>query len=217
MQNQTRECAPETKAESANSQEIAGAFDDFMEAFDAFRQTNDERLAQLETRSGADLLTTQKMDRINAAIDSQKQSMDQLLLKSRRHSIDGGPGISLANHEHKKAFENYIRKGNETGLRQFEEKAMSYGSDPDGGYLVPEEMASEIGRRLNDISPIRAIATVQTVSSAIYKKPFAVTGPAVGWGRRNRCTAPNHITNVGRVAVSHHGIIRHACSNPHFA
>lgn len=74
-----------------------------------------------------------------------------------------------------------MRKGNENGLRRFEEKAMSRSSDPDGGYLVPDETASEIGRRLAAISPIRSVASVITVSSSMYKKPFAMTGPQTGW------------------------------------
>ena len=194
MQNHPRASAPEIKADTANSLEVAVAFDDFMEAFEAFRQTNDERLKQLESSSNTDVIVTQKMERINAAMDSQKHTIDQLLLKNRRHSIDGGPMVSAAHHEHKNAFENYIRNGNENGLRQYEEKAMSYGSDPDGGYLVPEEMATEIGRRLTEISPIRSIATVRTVSSSIYKKPFALSGPAVGWvaetGARTQTASP---------------------------
>ncbi len=194
MHNQPRASAPEIKADTGNSQEVAGAFDDFMEAFEAFRQTNDQRLSQLETHSGGDILVTQKMDRISAAMDSQKRNIDNLLLKSKRHSIDGGLIVSTAQLEHKNAFENYVRSGNETGLRQFEEKAMSIGSDPDGGYLVPDEIASEIGRRLTEISPIRAIASVRTVSTSVYKKPFALTGPAVGWvgetGARAQTASP---------------------------
>jgi HK97 family phage major capsid protein len=49
---------------------------------------------------------------------------------------------------------------------------MSIGSNPDGGYLVPAETESEIGRRLFSASPIRAIASIRQVSSAVYKKPF---------------------------------------------
>ena len=181
MQNNTQTRAPEIKAETANSLEVAGAFDEFMEAFEAFRQTNDERLEQLETRSGEDVITVQKMDRINTAIDKQKRTIDQLLLKAKRPSIDGGNFSTSAQMEHKQAFESYVRSGNENGLRQFEEKAMSYGSDPDGGYLVPEETSAQIGERLAQISPIRSIANVKTVSASIYKKPFALSGPAVGW------------------------------------
>ncbi|MCF6320994.1 MAG: phage major capsid protein [Rhizobiaceae bacterium] len=181
MQNTKRKRAPEIKAENGNSLEVANAFDEFMIAFEAFRQANDERLNQLESSPVADVIITQKMDRINSAMDKQKRTIDQLLLKSKRPSIDGGLITSADRHEHKAAFENYVRSGNENGLRQIEEKAMSFGSDPDGGYLVPDEIAMDIGKRLAAISPIRSIASVRTVSSSIYKKPFAVTGPAVGW------------------------------------
>ncbi|MCB1459268.1 MAG: phage major capsid protein, partial [Nitratireductor sp.] len=48
-------------------------------------------------------------------------------------------------------------------------------------YLVPDETATEIGRRLAAISPMRSISDVRMVSSSVYKKPFAVSGPATGW------------------------------------
>ncbi|HQF30612.1 MAG TPA: phage major capsid protein, partial [Hyphomicrobiales bacterium] len=72
-------------------------------------------------------------------------------------------------------------RGTDHGLRQLEEKALSVGSNPDGGYLVPEETEREIGRRLAALSPIRGIAAVRQVSGSVYKKPFSVEGPAVGW------------------------------------
>jgi HK97 family phage major capsid protein len=66
-------------------------------------------------------------------------------------------------------------------MRALDVKAMSAGSGADGGYLVPEEIEVEIGRRLSQISPIRGIASVRQVSSAVLKKPFSIGGPAVGW------------------------------------
>ena len=184
MKNSAGQNAPETKAiraGSANTGDVANAFDEFMHAFEAFKESNDERLNQLETGSRVDVLTTQKMDRINHSLDEQKNRMDGLMLKYQRPAIDGSRHISASQHEHKNAFGDYIRRGNENGLRQFEEKAMSYGTNADGGYLVPDETATEIGKRLAAISPIRSIASVRTISSALYKKPFAATGPAAGW------------------------------------
>jgi HK97 family phage major capsid protein len=67
------------------------------------------------------------------------------------------------------------------GLRALETKAMSVGSNPDGGYTVPVEIETMIGERLNAISPIRQIAGVREISGNVYKKPFMTTGPAVGW------------------------------------
>src|SRR5690606_31168815 len=60
-------------------------------------------------------------------------------------------------------------------------KALSVGSNPDGGYLVPPEIETEIGRRLTALSPVRAIAGVRTISGNVYKKPFMTAGPATGW------------------------------------
>lgn len=171
--------APETKA-AGDAQDVAVAFDDFMRSFEAFRQANDERLAQIETVVGEDVVTTEKMNRISAALDSQKQLLDQLVVKGKRPTPSGGNSL-LAVSEHKRAFEAYVRGGEVNGLKRFEAKAMSAGSDPDGGYLVPDETATEIGRRLAAISPMRSISDVRLVSSSVYKKPFAVSGPATGW------------------------------------
>ena len=46
---------------------------------------------------------------------------------------------------------------------------------------MPHETETQIGRLLSDISPIRSIASVRQVSTSVYKKPFTIEGPAVGW------------------------------------
>jgi HK97 family phage major capsid protein len=168
--------APETKTAG---EDVAVAFDEFMRSFEAFREANDERLSQLESAVGPDTVTVEKMNRIGAALDNQKRVLDQLVLKSRRPGL-AGPATAGPS-EHRQAFSAYMRGGEDAGLRRIEAKAMSIGSDPDGGYLVPEETAAEIGKRLVAISPIRAISGVRVVSGSVYKKPFALTGPATGW------------------------------------
>jgi predicted phage gp36 major capsid-like protein len=67
------EAAPERKAVGS---ELSEAFGDFMGAFEAFKDANDQRLAEIETRLGADIVTTEKVDRISRAIDEQKRSLD---------------------------------------------------------------------------------------------------------------------------------------------
>ena len=171
--------APETKM--ATGAEITEAFDEFMHAFESFKDANDERLAQIETRFSTDVITEEKMARINKAVDEQKRHLDGLILKSRRPSLANSVSHSPAQTEHKSGFDTYVRQGNEAGLRELEGKAMSVGSDPDGGYFVPEELSSEIGQRLSALSPIRSISSVRQVSASVFKKPFASSGPAVGW------------------------------------
>ncbi|MHB2265910.1 phage major capsid protein [Aliihoeflea sp. PC F10.4] len=167
----------ETKAVGAD---VADAFDEFMTTFGAFREANDGRLAQIEKRMSADVLSTDKVERLSNALDQQKRALDELTLKKARPHL-GGAGVTGVCLEHKHAFEAYVRGGEDRNLRSLELKAMNYGSGQDGGYLVPDEIEAAIGVRLRDLSPIRSIATVRQVSGAVLKKPFAVNGPAVGW------------------------------------
>lgn len=148
------------------------AMGDFLGAFEAFKEANDERLEQIEKRMTADVVTVEKVERINKALDD-------LTLKMKRPHL--GAGEKPQPTEHKKAFDAYVRKGETHGLFDLEAKAMSIGSNPDGGYLVPAETETEIGRLLSNASPMRAISDVRQVSAAVYKKPFAITGAASGW------------------------------------
>jgi HK97 family phage major capsid protein len=153
-----------------------------MRIFESFKEANDERLAQIERRASADALTEEKAARINDALDAKLRKLEELTLKSARPALDGVRLADAASgREHKAAFDSYIRRGETGGLRQLELKAMSIGSNPDGGYLVPPEIEQTIGKRLAAISPIRSIADVREVSAAVYKKPFMTAGPAVGW------------------------------------
>ena len=124
------------------------------------------------------MITEEKMARIDTALDEQKRALDALLVKRARPDLGRGAAQPSAVRQ---AFDAYVRRGDEAALRQTELKAMSAGSDPDGGYLVPDELDTEIGRRLSELSPIRSIATVRQVSGAVLKKPFALNGMATGW------------------------------------
>jgi HK97 family phage major capsid protein len=168
-------------AASGSSEDVAVAFDEFMRAFEAFKATNNERIGQIEKRLSADVLTIEKLDRINNAIDEHKAIVDELALKSARPQLGASTFRSASTLQHKAAFEAYVRHGEAHGLHKLEEKALSVGSGPDGGYLVPEETEAAVIRGVKNISPIRAIAGNRVVRASVYKKPFAITGPSTGW------------------------------------
>jgi HK97 family phage major capsid protein len=170
--------APETKA-GALTETVT--HHEMLRAFEAFKEANDERLTAIERRR-ADPLLEEKVARIDATLDAQTRRLDEIALKGARPPLSRErEQAPLAAREHKAAFESYIRAGESAGLRELEAKAMSVGSNPDGGYLVPEEIEREIGRRLTHVSPIRSIAGVREMSASVYKKPFMTTGPATGW------------------------------------
>jgi HK97 family phage major capsid protein len=192
MDNQSMTAAPEIKAVPDT---IADAFDGFMGAFEAFKDANDKRLDEIEKKLTSDVVTRDKVDRINKAVDEQKKALDQLVIKKARPALGGSGGAGLDQMEHKTAFETYIRRGDDSGLRALEEKAFSTAVGSDGGYLVPNETDSEIGRRLSVASPIRSLATVRQVSGHVLKKPFALAGLSTGWvaetGARTETATPS--------------------------
>lgn len=168
------------EVKSASHADLGDAFEDFMRAFEAFKETNDRRLGEIERCMSADVVTVDKLARIDRTLDEQKRVVDELAHKSGRPHL-GSSAAQSRGLDHKAAFEGYVRRGDSNLMRSFEGKALSVGSDTDGGYVVPEETERSINRALRGISPIRAIAGVRQVSGSVYKKPFAVTGPETGW------------------------------------
>jgi len=165
--------APEHKAGVAA--EPFCTHDDVRRIFESYKHENETRLAEIE-KGKPDPLTEEKMARMDARIDSITVKQARPPLASERSAAQTHEA-----REHKAAFHEYVRRGESSGLRALEVKAMSVGSNPDGGYTVPVEIEKQIGARLTVISPIRRIAGVREISGNVYKKPFMTAGPAVGW------------------------------------
>ncbi len=171
--------SPETKAAGTD---VTVAFNEFAQRFATYRETNDAKVAEIEKRMIPDVLAVDMFARIDQRLDENQSRVDRLTLETRRPAI-GQPAIAAdpVSVEHKSAFDSYIRGGEANGLKRLEEKALSAGSGPDGGYLVPAELEREVLRRLSALSPIRALASVRVISGGTYKKAFSVSGPATGW------------------------------------
>src|ERR1043166_388867 len=148
--------------------------DDVQRIFESYKQENEARLAEI-AKGRPDPLTEQKLARMDARLDDIAVKQPPRLLGGAREPA------SYEQREHKAAFDAYVRHGESANLRALEVKAMSVGSNPDGGYTVPFEVEKDIGQRLAVISPIRGISAVRTISANVYKKPFMTAGPAVGW------------------------------------
>jgi HK97 family phage major capsid protein len=88
-----------------------------------------------------------------------------------------------------RAFDRYVRAGDAAGL--LEVKAMSEGSNADGGYTVPLEIERTIDRVLAKASPIRGLATVRQIGGGTYRKPIVTAGAAAGWtGESDAISSP---------------------------
>ena len=53
----------------AVNEQVKEAIDSLGRTFEEFKQTNDERLAQIEAKGSADVITDEKLDRIEVDLD----------------------------------------------------------------------------------------------------------------------------------------------------
>lgn len=153
-------------------------------AFEAFKAERDEEIKALKAGQ-EDVVRTEKVDRINSEITSLQASLDEVntTLAALRTGASGDiadPAIA----EHTKAFNAWFRKGDRAveNLGDLEVKAaLSTDSNPDGGYLVPEEMSNTIDRVVGTVSAMRSLATVLPIGTDTYKKLVGQGGTGSGW------------------------------------
>jgi len=90
-----------------------------------------------------------------------------LLLKSHAAAMNR-PAPAEASPEdvaaYKSAFMVALRKDHRA-MSGDEIKALAVGADPDGGFLVPADISGRIVTRMFETSPMRSIASVQTIST----------------------------------------------------
>ena len=143
---------------------------EMMAAFEAYKATNDERLAEIEQKGAADTLLDEKLRKLDKRLDA-------LSLKAARPA----EGVSAPEvREHNEAWGQYLRKGDESGLARLDTKALSAGTDEHGGYVAPPELDRLIEARLMQTSPMRQIATVRQTSAGVYRKPVSL-GVGAQW------------------------------------
>lgn len=177
-------------------------------AFDAFKAENDARLKEIEKKGAADPLLTEKVDKINAdiaQISALKKQLDTLETAVAQGQFPGGGKNELdrVKAQHKDAFAKFFRKGAEGGLRDLEIQAgLSTLSDPDGGFLVPEDYEQAIDRVALSVSAMRRLATVRTIGTDTYKKLVNQGGASSGWVGEKGARAETNTPTLTEIAIN---------------
>lgn len=183
---ETKDGEPGNEQKTApDTAEIKKAIDGFMGTFETFQKSVNSELEEIKKRGSADVVTTDQVKKLNDALDEQKKLVDELRLDAKRPMVTGNDGekrtMTADEQKHRDAFLSFMRKGNDEGLGELQAKALSAGSNPDGGYVVPVELDRTIDRVLSEVSPIRAISSVMQISTDLLRKPVNMGGAGSGW------------------------------------
>jgi len=184
--------------------EIKNAIEKIGEAFEEYKQVNDQRVEALkkgDKTGAADL--QQKLDKLDATItkfDSIKTNLEREAEFNReriealeaRASNPKKTAHDIIKDEYASTFETWVRsKGQdsvaEARMQQLAQKArtehkdVTIGSPAGGGYAVPEEIAREIERLELKFSPVRGLVKVVQTSTSDYKELVSLRGASSGW------------------------------------
>ncbi|ABL70982.1 MULTISPECIES: phage major capsid protein [Paracoccus] len=105
---------------------------------------------------------------------------------------------------HQKAFDAYIRHGDDGALRglPLEGKAMT--STSDGGFLAAPTVAMQVQEALNVTASLRRVANVVAVESASYEVLVDMGDIAHGWASEAAAQAETGTPSVQRVVIPVH-------------
>jgi HK97 family phage major capsid protein len=161
--------------------EIKGLIEAQGRAFEEFKRTNDQRIAEVAKGNAVSDLEAKlaTMSDAMSRIEAEKQALEARINKIGMSGA--GDSRDDAQEAHKAAYLKWLRKGVEGDLSDLEAKALNVTTDADGGFAVPEEIDNEIQQTLINISPVRAVATVRQISTSDYKKLVSRRGAASGW------------------------------------
>ena len=217
---------------SEEIKKAVGAVEALHAGFEEFKKANDERLAQIEKKGSADVVTEAKLQKIEADLEKAQKIADEAVLASKRQSRivtdERGEVVDLDRKAqewasmnarrrgavagsfgaadmdgYKAAFDTFIRKGEEV-MGPDERKALSVGTDPDGGYVVNPDLSGRIVLKVFESSPMRAYASIQVISSDALEGLFDLNEASSGWVGETDSRAETNTPQLGKWRIPAH-------------
>lgn len=193
-----------------NLTEISEKIDEIGNAWEHFKSVNDEKLRQIEQKGSADCMVMEELNKINNSLNEQKQQLDQLRISASRPSFEGKSMDFQENLEHKKALNNYLKKGIDAPLANIETKAdlttATDSSSAYGGYLLTPNMQRIITGELNDNCFMRQICSVQTISSSALEV-IDDTSFATSWIAETGTVNDSDSSVLNKITVKAHELV----------
>ena len=107
---------------------------------------------------------------------------------------------------HQKAFNAYVRSGDDDGLRglELEGKSLSTAVNSDGGYLVDPTTAETVKSVLNATASIRSIASVVNVEATSYDVLVDHGDVGSGWATETSNLTETDTPSIDRITIQLH-------------
>lgn len=156
----------------ADAGDVTKILADLQKDWSAYKDAQAEKDKEVAAKFD-DVVTTEKLAKIDASVADLQKAVDDANAKLAAAEM-AGAGEPVKDREYSDAFRAHFRKGEV-------QASLNKGADAEGGYLAPVEWDRTITDKLVEVSPMRQIASIQTISTAGFKKLFNLRGTASGW------------------------------------
>lgn len=214
--------------------EVTKSFEDLNKGFEAFKEANDERFAELDKKGTSDPILDEKIAKIEADMGKSQEVLTKLELALKRQSrvvtdrdgneidleakaksfgaraerVTGNSAKGFGSEqlaEYKAAFERLARKQFNTDfLTDVERKALSVGTDSAGGYLVHPDLSGRMVKKVYETSAMRAYASQQTISTDSLEGHYDNDEVGGGWVAELETRSETTTPSIGRWAITAH-------------
>jgi HK97 family phage major capsid protein len=138
-----------------------------------------------------------------------KQQEERLTMLDRKTIPMGRPALAAAaapEAPHRKAFEAYVRSGDDDALRGLvlEGKSMASAPNADGGYLVDPQTSERIASVLRSTASLRRICKVVNVESGSYDVVIDSTDIGAGWADETDASSETSTPAFERISIALH-------------
>jgi HK97 family phage major capsid protein len=214
--------------------EVKSLLDAQATAFEALKATVNELDKQVK-KTGEDVVTKDKFEKVNSALDKLSDDLkaaakrsDDLEAKANRLSLTGGAADetetksakafgeqlgSAVSVEDFRAYKSALYGANGP-LRNKQApnadlKALSVGSDPDGGYLVTPDTTGRIIQRIYETSPMRQVASVVSIGTDAIEGINDLGENGFSWVGETAARTENTTAQIGKWAIQVHEAVSH--------
>ncbi|WP_374376881.1 phage major capsid protein [Tabrizicola sp.] len=145
-------------------------------------------------------------DEVKSTLKHQEERLTMLNAKTMAY---GRPALSAraeVEAPHQKAFNAYLRSGDDDGLRglTLEGKAMSSAVAADGGYLVDPQTSDRIQSLLLSTSSLRSVANVVQVEATSFDVIVDRSEVGSGWATEAAATTETATPVIERISIKLH-------------
>ncbi|BAQ17436.1 phage major capsid protein [Methyloceanibacter caenitepidi] len=149
--------------------------------------------------------TSEGFAKLTAKLDDERKEREALEVRMQRQGLGSGPTATVGKDtidraslaDELKAMDKFARSAGNGDVSEI--KALSVGSDPDGGYFVLPQRSTQMITRLFEESPIRRLARIETLDGGdSFEEEIDLDEAGATWVGEN---ASRPATDTPRVGV----------------